>query len=130
MGLVRVQASIGRSREETRDVRFLVDTGSFYSAVPQALRDELRLIPGMPTQVMLADGRIVDAELTLAYLKIHGREAGIPVEIVNVPEPLLGVTALEATGLKVNPVTQELEVVSPFERPPLLKRFHQFPRDP
>jgi len=81
MGLVHVRASIGAARNDLRELRFLVDTGSLYSAIPPSIRNLLALIPGIPTQVMPADGRIVDAELTLAVLKIDGREAGIPVEL-------------------------------------------------
>ena len=111
-------------------VEFLVDTGSFYSAISPELRSRLGLPPGLPTEVMLADRRIVEAELTVAVLHIDGREAGVPVEIVDVPSPLLGVSALEALGMKVNPVTQELEAVTPFERPPMMKRIHLHARGP
>jgi len=124
MGLVHSEGVIGRSREEGLSVRFLVDTGSFYTAISPDLRRQLDLPAGLPTQVMLADRRIVDAELTVAVLHIDGREAGIPVEIVDVPEPLLGVSALEALGMKVNPVSRELEIVTPFERPPMMTRRH------
>ena len=128
MGLVHVRASIGAAPNDLREMRFLVDTGSFYSAIPPSIRNLLVLIPGIPTEVMLADGRIVDAELTLAVLKIDGREAGIPVEISEVPEPLLGVSALEALGMKVNPTTQQLEEATPFSRPPRMTRFRIFPK--
>src|SRR3990170_2943733 len=64
MGLVWVTALIGRSREEAMPVEFLVDTGSFYSAISPELRSRLGLPPGLPTEVMLADRRIVEAGLT------------------------------------------------------------------
>lgn len=118
MGLVHVKGLIGRAAGEVEEIEFLVDTGSFYTAIDSATRDRLRLPSGIPTQVMLADGRIVPAELTAAHLKLNGREGGIPVEISDVPLPLLGSSALKALGMKVNPVTQELEIVWPFEAPP------------
>src|SRR2546426_4620460 len=118
MGLVRTIVALGRSRAQLEDTRLLVDTGSFYSAIDPQLRQRLGLIPGMPAQTQLAEGRIIDTELTVAYIRIDGREAGIPVEVADVPEPLLGVTALEALGLKVNPVSNALEEDSPRQRPP------------
>lgn len=131
MGLVSVRAELGRSIEAgLEEIQFLVDTGSFYTAVTPEIRQRLGLPPGIPIQVILADGRIVDSELTVALLRIDGREAGIPVEVVDVPEPLLGVSALEAVGMKVNPVTRELEAVTPFTRPPLMKRYHISHGDP
>ncbi len=130
MGLVSITAKLGVSDEAGfEDIRFVVDTGSFYTAITPEIRTRLGLPAGIPIQVMLADGRIVDSELTVAILRINGREAGVPVEVVEVPEPLLGVSALEAIGTKVNPVTQELEAVTPFTRPPLMKRYH-VSRDP
>jgi predicted aspartyl protease len=130
MGLVHATVSIGQSRERLTDIRFLVDTGSFYSAVTPEVRDELGLPEGIPIQVMLADGRVVDRELTVALLKIDDREAGVPIEVVSVPEPLLRVSALEAVGMRVNPVTKQLEAVTPFTRPPMMKRYTVFERDP
>jgi predicted aspartyl protease len=48
---------------------FLVDTGSFYSAISPDVRDRLGLATGIPQQVMLADGRVIDTEVTLARLR-------------------------------------------------------------
>lgn len=123
MGIVRVNGLIGRNQEELTEVEFLVDTGGFYTAVPARLRNELQLIPGALGRTQLADSSIVEVELTWAFLKLNGREGVIPVEVMNVPEPMLGVTALEALGMKVNPVSRELEIVSPFEAPPTVTLF-------
>jgi predicted aspartyl protease len=122
MGLVKVSAMIGPSDEDLSEVDFLVDTGSFYTAIDAYMRDRLRLPRGVPIRTQLADGRVVPAELTSAYLKLNGREGGISVEVAAVPVSLLGVSALEALGMKANPVTQELEVVWPFKAPPTLRR--------
>ncbi|TMB94065.1 MAG: hypothetical protein E6J42_12050 [Chloroflexi bacterium] len=123
MGLVRATGQIGKSAAELTEMRFLVDTGTSYSAVPQELREQLDLPSGTPLRIMLADRRVIDSELTTAYLKLNGRESAVPVEIVEVPEPLLGVSALEAFGLKVNPRTRALEEDSPWQRPPTVTRF-------
>ncbi len=123
MGLVKVSGHIGRNRDELIEVEFLVDTGGFYTAKPSTLRELLRLLPPAWGQTQLADSSIVDVELTWAHLRLNGRQGFIPVEVMAVPEPMLGVTALEALGMKVNPVSRELEIVWPFEAPPTMRRF-------
>ncbi|SRR2546425_2190834 len=124
MGLVKVTGKIGRTEEQLVEAEFLVDTGGFYTAIPPRLRQQLGFIPGTPAQTQLADTSIVDVELTWAYLRLNGRGGQVPVEIIEVPEPMLGVTALEALGMKVNPVSGELEVVWPFQAPPTMWRIH------
>lgn len=123
MGIVRVNGLIGRSEDEAVEMTFLVDTGGFYTAIPRRLREELQLIPGAWGRTQLADSSIVDVELTWAFLRLNERQGVIPVEIMNVPEPMLGVTALEALGMKVNLVSLELEIISPFEAPPTYTLF-------
>lgn len=44
---------------------------------------------------MLVDKRIVEADISLAYIKILEREGIFNVAIMDVPEPLLGVSTLE-----------------------------------
>lgn len=122
MGLVGVKAMIGPSSEELQEVDFLADTGSFCTAIDTATRDRLKLPRGVPIRTQLADGSVVAAELTSAYLRLNGREGGIAIEIADVPVSLLGISALEALGMKVNPVTRELEVVWPFEAPPTFRQ--------
>lgn len=122
MGLVQVMAGIAGPGQDPTQVEFLVDTGSFYTAISRDLSEKLQLSPGMPGQVMVADGRVLDTEVTIARIKINGRQAIVPVEVGDAPVPLLGASALEALGMKVNPVTQELEEVWPFDAPPRMWR--------
>jgi clan AA aspartic protease len=123
MGAVRVQAELVSPQGIAVAEEFLVDTGSFYTAISPDVRDRLALPEGMPQQVMLADGRVIDTEVTIARLRLLGREGVVPVEVVSVPEPLLGVSALEALGLKVNPMSRELELDRPYGPPPSFTRF-------
>ena len=123
MGMVKAKGLIGRSREDLVEVEFLVDTGGFYTAISPHLRDQLGLPPGVMEQTQLADGRILDVEVTIAHFRLNGRQAGIPVEVMDVPEALLGVSALEALGMKVNPVSGELETIWSFNAPPTISTF-------
>jgi predicted aspartyl protease len=114
MGFVKVSGLIGRSRDRLREVTFLADPGSFYTLLTPSLARELGISPTLTTQVVLADSRTVEIGLTVAYLRLGDREGGVPVGVMDVPSPLLGVSALEALGLKVNPVEGVLQKTRPF----------------
>ena len=114
MGYVRVTARVGSSVDDLHDVRFLVDTGAFYTALSPLLVRELGLPLGVVGPVITADNRTVNVQYASAYLRLMGRDAGIWVAVMDSPEPLLGVTALEALGLKVNPVAGTLEYDRPY----------------
>jgi clan AA aspartic protease len=114
MGYVRVTASVGNSADNLHNVRFLVDTGAFYTALSPLLVRELQLPLGVVGPVITADNRTVNVQYASAYLRLMGRDAGIWVAVMDCPEPLLGVTALEALGLKVNPVAGTLEHDRPY----------------
>jgi clan AA aspartic protease len=123
MGIVKAKGLIGRSRDELIEVEFLVDTGGFYTAISPELRERLALPRGLQEQTQLADKSIVDVEVTIAHLRLNGRQGALPIEVMNVPVPLLGVSALEALGMKVNPVSGELEAIWPFDAPPTISTF-------
>ena len=61
------------------------------------------------SRVVVADGRFVDTALGVAYLRLLDREGGIILGSMDVPMPLLGASALEVLGFKVDPVTETLE---------------------
>jgi len=52
-------------------------------------------------------------------MRLMDREGGVPVAIMDAPYALLGVTALEALGLKVNAAKQTLEEDWPWVAPPM-----------
>jgi predicted aspartyl protease len=60
-------------------------------------------------KLTLANRRIIEVDTSLAYIKILDREGVLQVLIMDVPEPLLGISTLEVLGVKVNPITEELE---------------------
>jgi predicted aspartyl protease len=119
MGLVRVNALIGNSADALEEVTFMVDTGSFYTALPPRLAQRLGIRTTMSAPVVLADNRVTQVALGMAYMRLLDREAGVPIGVMEVPKPLLGVTALEALGLKVNPVELTLEHARPYGAPML-----------
>lgn len=64
--------------------------------------------------MVLADKREIEADTSLAYIKILDREAVLQVAIMEVPEPLMGITTLEGLGLRVDPSTEKVEHSRPY----------------
>lgn len=114
MGFVKIKGFIGSSARTARETEFLTDAGSFYTLLPPALARELGIATPLTTPVTLADSRTVRIGVGIAYLRVLDREAAVPIGVMEVPMPLLGVTALEGLGLKVDPVKGELEPTRPF----------------
>ncbi len=114
MGLVKVTAKIGMGEDSLRDVEFLVDAGSFYSFVTPEMGEDLGISFPVTSRVVTADNRTVEVGVGIGYLRLDDREGGIIVAEMDVPMPLLGASAMEALGLKVDPVTEKLEHSLPF----------------
>jgi clan AA aspartic protease len=108
MGHVYVDAELSWVGSER--VRLLVDTGATYTLLPEDLAQRLGIAPSPRTvRVSLADGTEKDFHLGTALVRLEQREAGATVLIAPTgSEPLLGVEALEALGLAVDPTTQKL----------------------
>ena len=114
MGLTRVTAGIGLDGDSLREMEFLVDTGSFYTFLPPGLAQAMGISLPVRSEVVLADSSRATVSLGVAYLRVMDREGGVLVGAMDVPMPLLGASALEALGLKVDPVREVLEHSRPF----------------
>ena len=114
MGLVMATGRIGLDEGNLQQVEFLVDTGSFYTFLTPDLAEITGISFPVTSRVIMADSRTVEVQVGVAFLQIEGREGGVIVATMDVPKPLLGASALEALGLKVNPVTETLEHTRPF----------------
>jgi clan AA aspartic protease len=108
MGHVYQRVKLAAIREE--ELTILVDTGATYSLIPPALADRLG-VSRLPKKqiVTLADGRRIEAEVGLVMVDIGDRSAAGTVVIADCDEALLGVEALEALGLAVDPTTGTLK---------------------
>lgn len=110
MGFVRVEAFVANVEGTAgRELSFLVDTGAFYTVIPAAIAEELGIKPYARTRLTLADGRSIEAGVSLAYMKILDGDEVLPVVILELPEPLHGATALEGLGLRVDQATGRAE---------------------
>ncbi len=109
MGLVKAKALIGANREDLHEVEFLMDTGSLCTFLTPKLASTLGIDLPLTSPVILADQLTKEVPVGVAYLSLEGREGGVILAVMDVPMPLLGDTALEILGLKVNPVEETLE---------------------
>ncbi|MEM2936500.1 MAG: aspartyl protease family protein [Candidatus Bathyarchaeia archaeon] len=115
MGYVYVKALLGDpGRARTREVRFLADTGAGYMVLRPELARELGLIPVGKTKALVADNRVVEADVAPAYIKVLDREAVVLAAIMDSPESLLGAFTLEVLGLSVDPSTGKVEPTRAF----------------
>ena len=107
MGRTTVEAfAIGPNG--TRSLEFLVDTGSTLVGLPPEDIEALGLpmIHGGRRKVLTATG-VIEQETYSGAIELE--EYGTAALVSVCPAPLIGVEVLERLGMKVNPVTHELE---------------------
>src|SRR5437868_6154219 len=84
-----------------------VDTGAFYSSIPQPVLARLGIAPHKREQFMLADGRVVDSDIGRMWIRV-GDRTEITLVLFAEPnsEPLLGAYTLEGLALDVDVVNR------------------------
>ena len=109
MGHVFVDAKLSWKRSAR--VRVLVNTGGTHSVLPSDLADSLGIVRSpRPIRVELADGSHRSMRVGTVIVRLMGREAGDTALIARSgAEPVLGVEALEALGLTVDPRSRTLK---------------------
>ncbi len=110
MGVTHVTVAVspltGRKRYEAE---FLVDTGAIDCLVPATALRKLGIKPEGRDVYELANGDTVELPVGFARVRFMGSETVTKVIFgADDAEPILGVTALESTGLGVDPVTRTL----------------------
>jgi len=76
MGFVRTTVLLGRDEGHLAEVTVLVDSRSCYTILSPALAAQLGVITTLTAPVVLADKRVVQIPLGMAYLRITvGKEA-------------------------------------------------------
>ena len=110
MGAIYVTIDVGDMRgERFEPVEVMVDTGATFTTVPGDVLRRLGVSPQRTMQVRLADGSVIDDEVSDTVIRLEGQSFFTPVSFGRVGEPnLLGVVALETALLAVDPVDQRL----------------------
>lgn len=88
----------------------MVDTGAAYTVVPYAMNKKLMLKPTKKQRFSLADGTVVERELSFAMVEIDGERAPSTVVLGKRGDSaLIGVITLENMGLMVDPFKRKLK---------------------
>lgn len=112
MGLIRVTATLRASPSSKKTFRgeFLVDTGATDSMVPASELKGIGIKPVGKIAYELADGTIREFQFGTAVIAFMGDiTAGRIIFGPEGAEPILGVTALESTGVILNPKDHSLK---------------------
>ena len=108
--------SVDRERMET--VSAMVDTGSSYSVFPQSMLQRLGIPRLERLGFEMANGRIVEYDVGVAWMTINGRERSMSVAFGDDDaESLLGANALQEFLLVVDPVEERLVSRRPKMKP-------------
>jgi len=112
MGLARLRFTVSHPIEPDRsaDLELLVDTGAMDSIVPRTVLEGLGVRPRFRRTYRLANGQTSERDVAGAGFRWNGHET-VATVLFGEPgdEPILGVTALESMGLKIDPKTGTLE---------------------
>jgi len=108
MGETRVMVRIHGPKGHT-DIEMTADTGATLTMIPESVASSVGIVREGSVTVRLADGSTRAVPVSKAEIEISHDRA--PIRVLLGPEDvtLLGLTALETLGLKVNPVERRLE---------------------
>jgi len=104
VGITYIEGVVQGSNERQATVRFLIDSGATYTLLSHEVWQDIGLSPNRAVSFTLADGTIIERQVSECYIKLPQGEGHTPV-ILGEPgdEPLLGVVTLEILGLVLNP---------------------------
>lgn len=112
MGFVKTKVTIYNLADRNKycEIECLVDTGSIHTLLPRDVLKQVGIKSTGERFFVLADGRKIKRKIGGALFKIGKYEGPAPVIFGNKKDkPLLGVTALEALGLEIDPVSGKLK---------------------
>ena len=110
MGVTYINGTATGPTGKKVDVRFLVDSGTTYTLLPEAVWKELELVPKRDITFSLADGTTIDRSVSECHLQLPEGEAHTPVILGEKhDEAILGIVTLEILGLILNPFNRTLQ---------------------
>ena len=112
MGAIYVDVTIRNPADPRRSWtgKFLVGTGMFDSLMLRAHLEAIGLKPRGRREYVLADGKPVSLDITIAEIEFEGEVVGGTIAYGDDgAEPLLGTAALESGGFEVDPRNEELK---------------------
>mgnify|MGYP000150215628 CR=1 FL=1 len=114
MGVFKVKVKIkGIDREIEREL--IVDNGSTFTWINKDILLDLGIRPKRRKKFVLITGEKIEREVGEATIEIDGEEATVPVVFAwEHDKEVLGSTALEILGFKVDPIKKKLKKVEAF----------------
>ncbi|MHB8523840.1 MAG: aspartyl protease family protein [Limisphaerales bacterium] len=110
MGMTHIEGTVTGPSGEHATVEFLVDSGATYTLLPQKVWQKLGLTPRRSVRCRLADGSVVERDVSECHIRIPQGDGHTPVMLGHQDdEALLGVITLEELGLILNPFTRKLQ---------------------
>ena len=114
MGFVQVPVKLFSANNggEPVEIEMLVDTGAIFTLVPRPVLERLGVRPSGKRAFRTIEGRPIERDVGGIELEVDGYRPPAPVPVIfGEPNdgPVLGVTALESMGLKVDPTAGVLE---------------------
>ena len=109
MGITYIEGVARGPNGEQEAVKFLVDSGSQYTLLPDGIWQRLGLQPKRKLEFVLADGTSVERDVSECYVELPQGGGTSPV-VLGQPgdEALLGVVTLENLGLVFHPFSRTL----------------------
>ncbi len=110
MGLTYVEGVVTGPSGVSRAVRFMVDSGAKYSLLPLVDWRALGLAPKRRMTFALADGILIDRDVSECHIALPQGEGHTPVILGEAgDEALLGVVTLDILGFVLNPFNRTLQ---------------------
>jgi predicted aspartyl protease len=109
MGMVHADLEVIGANGLRASARFLVDSGAFYSVLPEPVWRAIGLEPTRDLDFVLADGTSISRKISECRFSFRGIEATSPVVLGEGDDvALLGTVTLETLGLVLNPLRRTL----------------------
>lgn len=114
MGFTKIKATVTHPTHPDghQEVELLVDTGATFSAIPRSVLQKLDIPSVVSREFTMADGSKISRGMGAVLMEVKGLKAVVPVLFAEEQDmALLGVTAMEALGLEVDPTTHTVKQV-------------------
>jgi len=113
MGFTYIKARVySADLTKGEDVEVLVDSGALFTSIPRPILERLGLKPVARQRLRVYGGGVVERDVGGTAVEYEGRCAVVPI-VFGEPEdiPVLGATALESLGYRIDPVSKRLKPV-------------------
>jgi len=110
MGLIYVDGIVKNEKGDSEKVRFLVDSGAYYTVLKKEIWEKLELKEISRVSLILSDGTTIERGVSEAIIELppYGERHSPVILGESEDENLLGVITLEIFGLVLDPLKREI----------------------